>query len=83
MSGPRAWRPITWFALVVNAIFPLWLLHGLQLGETGYCSAVGCTAPSNPLIGMLVIWFIADLLLAAAWALTLPREPGIGPSPFS
>ncbi len=86
MSSPRNWRPITWFAIVVNAIFPFWVLHGMRVAEQVHCTAAGCSTfgqGTSPLIPMLVVWFIADLGLGLAWSLTLPREFGVGPSPYS
>ena len=82
----RSWRPVTWFIVVTNAIFPLWLLHGMSLAERQRCTPDGCTTfghGSSPLISMLLVWLVADLMMGAAWALTLPRPRGQGPSPFS
>ncbi len=86
MAWVRDWRPITWLVLVTNLLFPLWVLHGMDLAERQRCTGEQCTTfgqGSSPLIPMLMIWLFADLILVAAWALTLPRPQGRGPSPLS
>lgn len=83
-------RPITWFIVVINAIFPLWVLHGLQSGSAMNCAKAyynNCVAApmaaSSPLLPMLLMWVFADLALAIAWVMSRPRPPLQGPSPYS
>lgn len=83
-------RPISWFIVVVNLIFPLWVLHGLQSGATLSCAKVfydNCVAnpntASSPLVPMLLMWVFADIALGIAWAVTRPRPQLRGPSPYS
>lgn len=83
-------RPITWFIVVVNLIFPLWVLHGLQSGPTLSCAKVfynNCVAAPNaassPLVPMLLMWLFADIALGVAWVVSRPRPKLQGPSPYS
>ncbi len=83
-------RPITWFIVTVNLIFPLWVLHGLQRGVSMSCAKFSydnCVeiygAASSPLIPMLLMWVFTDIALGIAWVVSQPRPPLQGPSPYS
>ena len=83
-------RPITWFILAVNLIFPLWVLHGMQRTTAMTCAkyfydncVAASAAASSPLVPMLVMWLFADLALGIAWVVTRPRPQLQGPSPYS
>lgn len=83
-------RPITWFIVLVNLIFPLWVLHGMQSSAAMSCAKVfynNCVAASetasSPLVPMLLMWVFADIALGIAWAVSRPRPQLQGPSPFS
>jgi hypothetical protein len=83
-------RPLTWFIVVVNLIFPLWVLHGMRRDAVLVCAKAfynNCVAApqaaSSPLVPMLLMWVFADLALAIAWLLSRPRPQLQGPSPLS
>ena len=83
-------RPITWFIVMVNLIFPLWVVHGLQSGSTLNCAkayynncVAGPAGTSTPLVPMLMMWVFADIALAIAWVVSRPRPQLQGPSPYS
>jgi hypothetical protein len=84
------WRPITWFIVAMNAMFPLWVLHGLQSGAVLSCAkffynhCVATTeAASSPLVPMLLMWLFVDIALGIAWVISRPRPQLQGPSPYS
>lgn len=86
----RQARPITWFIVGANLLFPLWVLHGLQANSTLSCAPVfynNCVAThpeaSSPLIPMLTFWLFADIFLLAGWLISRPRPPLRGPSHLS
>jgi len=83
-------RPISWFIVMVNLLFPFWVLHGLNSNSTLSCAKVfynNCVqtspAASTPLIPMLMMWFFADIFLLVAWVISRPRPQLRGPSPYS
>ena len=83
-------RPITWFIVMVNLIFPLWVVHGLQSASTLNCAkayynncVAGPVGTSTPLVPMLMMWLFADIALAIAWVVSRPRPQLRGPSPYS
>lgn len=83
-------RPITWFIVTVNVIFPFWVLHGLQAGATLNCAKIfydkcvpGPEPAGSPLLPMLLMWVFVDIALAIAWVITRPRPQLQGPSPYS
>lgn len=86
----RHFRPITWFIVGVNLLFPLWVLHGLQTNSTLTCAkffynqcVAGPAGSSTPLIPMLAMWLFADIFLAVGWVISRPRPELRGPSLYS
>lgn len=79
-----SWRPITWFIVVVNALFPLWVLHGLSLSNRPTCTpetVVLCVdrvtgVASSTLVPSLLLWLLADVLLLIVWLVTRQRSAG-------
>jgi hypothetical protein len=77
--GP--FRRITRWMVVANALFALWLFRavvggpmvGCQNFQRGLCSA-SSQVVANPGFSILMLWLIADVILAVVWLLTRPHE---------
>jgi len=89
MRHPRAWRPFTWVTLVLNIGFLIWLTW--WLATRGDCAGLAgealhiCQEEENlhaPLgaFYIIVLWVLADIVLAGVSSLARRRRP-IQPPP--
>jgi hypothetical protein len=88
MRFPR-WRKMTWFFLVVNALFVLWIATGTNSAQSTDCandpdvragtiSQSACEAAVDVGTGIgvaliIVLWFFVFVILSIVWFMTRPR----------
>jgi hypothetical protein len=75
-----SWRPLTWVVLVVQALFVIWLVAGVNAASSGSdCSAssyrdsceAGQTIGTGIAIGIVIfLWALVDVILGVVWLVT-------------
>jgi hypothetical protein len=76
----RGWRPLTWFILVVNVLFLIWMISlggaaaencdDVTRAEMDACeagTAIGATLGAGLII---FLWVAADVILGIVWLVT-------------
>lgn len=81
MAGWRPhWRKMTWFIVIVNALFLVWIItgvasvadecKGLSGDELEICEAGTAIGAGIGVTVILVLWVIVDLILGVLWLVT-------------
>lgn len=78
----RGWRKLTWFVLIVQAVFVAWIIGGSVSASKGTCEGLDqATCDAAKGIGtalgvgmIVVVWLVVDLILLVIWLVTRPRQ---------
>lgn len=73
-----SWRPLTWFILVAQAPFAIWLIVALAGSDTDcpegefqeFCQSGAALGTTIGVVLVLAIWAMADVILGVCWLVT-------------
>lgn len=78
----RGLRKLSWFILLVNVLFLVWIIVGASSSKATNCgtlSAADCTTATQIGTGIgavliVVLWAVVDVILLVIWMITRPRQ---------